>query len=87
MIFSCAVSFESKKKKNPDLSLPPCTIYLKLGSKGDNGEGLSHGETLLPVDEERVGLDLEVVLQPRLRLQQVLHTPHNNMSLYDWSLA
>jgi hypothetical protein len=24
MIFSCAVSFESKKKKIPDLSLPPC---------------------------------------------------------------
>ncbi len=26
MIFSCAVSFESEKKKIPDLSLPPC-IY------------------------------------------------------------
>jgi hypothetical protein len=26
MIFSCAVSFESKKKKIPDLSLPPCTV-------------------------------------------------------------
>ena len=25
MVFSCAVSFESKKKKIPDLSLPPCT--------------------------------------------------------------
>jgi hypothetical protein len=24
MIFSCAVSFESKKKKIPDLSLLPC---------------------------------------------------------------
>jgi hypothetical protein len=24
--FSCAVSFESKKKKIPDLSLPPCII-------------------------------------------------------------
>jgi hypothetical protein len=24
MIFSCAVSFEGKKKKIPDLSLPPC---------------------------------------------------------------
>ncbi len=29
MIFSCAVSFESKKKKIPDLSLPPCT-YMQL---------------------------------------------------------
>jgi hypothetical protein len=27
-IFSCAVSFESKKKKIPDLSLPPC-MYCK----------------------------------------------------------
>ncbi len=26
MIFSCAVSFESKKKKIPDLSLPPCIL-------------------------------------------------------------
>ncbi len=31
MIFSCAVSFESKKKKIPDLSLPPCILFtLKL---------------------------------------------------------
>ncbi len=27
MVFSCAVSFESKKKKIPDLSLPPCTVF------------------------------------------------------------
>jgi hypothetical protein len=26
-IFSCAVSFESKKKKIPDLSLPPCICH------------------------------------------------------------
>jgi hypothetical protein len=26
MIFSCAVSFESEKKKIPDLSLPPCIL-------------------------------------------------------------
>jgi hypothetical protein len=26
MIFSCAVSFESKKKKILDLSLPPCNF-------------------------------------------------------------
>ncbi len=30
MIFSCAVSFESKKKKIPDLSLPPCTLCSAL---------------------------------------------------------
>jgi hypothetical protein len=29
MIFSCAVSFKSKKKKNPDLSLPPCRANAK----------------------------------------------------------
>ncbi len=29
MIFSCAVSFESKKKKIPDLSLPPCILMNK----------------------------------------------------------
>jgi hypothetical protein len=29
MIFSGAVSFESKKKKIPDLSLPPCTCACK----------------------------------------------------------
>jgi hypothetical protein len=28
MIFSCAVSFESKKKKIPNLSLPPCIASL-----------------------------------------------------------
>ncbi len=28
MIFSCAVSFESKKKKIPDLSLPPCINFV-----------------------------------------------------------
>jgi hypothetical protein len=33
MIFSCAVSFESKKKKIPDLSLPPC-INLSILSGG-----------------------------------------------------
>ncbi len=27
MIFSCAVSFESKKKNIPDLSLPPCRCH------------------------------------------------------------
>jgi hypothetical protein len=26
MIFSCVVSFQSKKKKIPDLSLPPCIL-------------------------------------------------------------
>jgi hypothetical protein len=26
MIFSCVVPFKRKKKKNPDLSLPPCTL-------------------------------------------------------------
>jgi hypothetical protein len=26
MIFNCAVSFERKKKKIPDLSLPPCIV-------------------------------------------------------------
>ncbi len=26
MIFSCVVSFQSKKKKIPELSLPPCII-------------------------------------------------------------
>ncbi len=30
MIINCAVSFESKKKKIPDLSLPPCTIVLQI---------------------------------------------------------
>jgi hypothetical protein len=29
MIFSCAVSFESKKKKIPDLSLPPCINHYR----------------------------------------------------------
>jgi hypothetical protein len=29
MIFSCVVPFERKKKKIPDLSLPPC-IYQNL---------------------------------------------------------
>jgi hypothetical protein len=34
MIFSCVVSFQSKKKKIPDLSLPPCIItYLSLHKK------------------------------------------------------
>jgi hypothetical protein len=29
MIFSCAVSFESKKKNIPDLSLPPCNYRIR----------------------------------------------------------
>ena len=33
MIFSCAVSFESKKKKIPDLSLPPCNLFEKGHTK------------------------------------------------------
>ena len=45
---------------------------LKLCGEGDDREGLPHGETLLSVDEQRVGLDLEVVLQPCLLLQQAL---------------
>jgi hypothetical protein len=30
MIFSCVVSFKRKKKKIPDLSLPPCTVTSHL---------------------------------------------------------
>jgi hypothetical protein len=33
-MFRCAVSFKSKKKKIPDLSLPPCIIKNK--QKNDN---------------------------------------------------
>ena len=40
----------------------------------DDGEALPRGQTLFPVDEERVGLDLEVVLQTALVHQQVLWT-------------
>jgi hypothetical protein len=29
MFFICVGSFRSKKKKIPDLSLPPCTVYLQ----------------------------------------------------------
>ena len=46
----------------------------QFGGKGDDGEALPGGEALLPVDEERVGLDLEVVLQAALVHQQVLWT-------------
>jgi hypothetical protein len=37
MIFSFAVSFESKKKKIPDLSLPPCTYVTVCVFGGGRG--------------------------------------------------
>ena len=46
--------------------------YLKFCRQGDHGEGLPHGQALLPVDEQRVRLDLQVVLQAGLSLQQPL---------------
>ena len=47
-------------------------VILKLCSEGHHGEGFPHGETFLSVYKQRVGLDFEVVLQPRLVSQQVL---------------
>jgi hypothetical protein len=46
MIFSCVVSFQSKKKKIPDLSLPPCMLRIP-----------QPGRVLIPVDEQNVGLE------------------------------
>jgi hypothetical protein len=42
MIFSCAVSFESKKLKIPDLSLPPCIAW-----GGVMGEKMATGRKIL----------------------------------------
>ncbi len=44
MIFSCVVPFESKEKKNPDLSLPPwiCRDICRMG--GRRTEGTGNGE-------------------------------------------
>ena len=47
-------------------------VILKLCSEGHHGKGFSHGETFLSVYKQRVGLDFEVVFQPRLVSQQVL---------------
>ena len=41
-------------------------IISQFRRQRDDGEALSGGQTLFPVDEERVGLDLEVVLQTAL---------------------
>jgi hypothetical protein len=43
LVFSCAVSFESKKKKIPDLSLPPCNagVHMQGPSYYDAGYALS----------------------------------------------
>jgi hypothetical protein len=38
MIFSCIVPFESKEKKIPDLSLPPCILKRReMVGKGEQG--------------------------------------------------
>ena len=47
---------------------------LKFGGKGDDGEALPGGEALLAVDEQRVGLDLQIVLQAGLVHQQILRS-------------
>jgi hypothetical protein len=46
MIFSCAVSFESKKKKIPDLSLPPCISTYRGGSGAGGAEPTKPGAVL-----------------------------------------
>ena len=51
-----------------------CDISSQFRREGDDWEALPGGETLFPVDEERVGLDLEVVLQTALIDQEVLWT-------------
>lgn len=51
------------------LSLSHC---LQLGGQADDREALPGAQALLPVDEEGVALDLEVVLQPGLVDEQVL---------------
>ena len=47
-------------------------INSQLCGERDDREALPGGQTLFPVDEERVGLDLEVVFQTALVHQQVL---------------
>ena len=43
-----------------------CGVISQFRRERDDGEALPRGQTLFPVDEERVGLDLEVVLQTAL---------------------
>ena len=38
-------------------------LGLKLGGERHHREGFPHGETLFPVNKERIGLDFQVVLQ------------------------
>lgn len=45
---------------------------LPLGDEGGDGEALPQTETLLPVDEEGVGLDFEVMFQAGLDLEELL---------------
>ena len=81
--FTSTVKTESKNYSL--LSLSPVTwlewfpvfsvlVWLtsEFGGQGLDWEGLPHAQALLPVDEEGVGLDLDVVLQPGLVPEEVL---------------
>ena len=50
---------------------------LKFSSERDNWKWFSHCETLFSVNEQRVGFDFEVVLQPGFVSKQVLENWQN----------
>ena len=51
---------------------PLILLTSELGGQGLDREGFPHAQALLPVDEEGVGLDLDVVLQSGLVPEEVL---------------
>ena len=56
----------------PDGKIRPVWENLKLCGERHNRETLPGRETLLAVDEQRVSLDLQIVLQTSLVHQQIL---------------
>ncbi len=70
MIFSCVVPFKSKKKKIPDLSLPPCSILYCTSGRGGVNKG-EEKESVVP-DTETVNINFKGAHEsiPRNRFRQ-----------------
>ena len=54
--------------------------------QGGRNDGEGFPDTFLPVNEQRVGFDLEVVLQPGLVLEEILHTDLNDIETFQLSV-
>ena len=54
------------------LFIYPLTVFLQFSSERDDWKWFSHRETLFSVNEQRVGFDFEVVLQPGFVSKQAL---------------